>query len=433
MNLKVISTKEFHKSLHSNFTFEKNPHIGLSLSGGVDSMALMILMHNWIKKNNGKLTIFHFNHNLRKESAQEAEFVSSEIKKIGLQFYILDWGGIKNKSSLMERARNARYEAIINICKELNILHLMTGHHLDDNIETYFMRLKRKKSTLGLSSIPQKKIMKHLQIIRPLINFKKQRLVDTCFFYKLKWINDPSNENEKFERPRIRKELKKKKSAENEKLIKQFGQRKIKNEKIEKTISDFFVKELKFYKYGVFELKIKSLLEQREHIKIEIFKKLLTTCSGKFYSPARDSVKDLISKLLKEKAKKQTLHSCLISVVDGKIRFSREIFRKNSNKNILILEKGTPTLWDNRFYISSDLFEAKCEEIDEKKWIGLKKKFSIKKSKINFTILQSLPLIRIKKNCMIPFLSSDSDFSRNKINFYFCPKIPLTKKNFFRY
>ena len=93
-------------------------------------MALMILMHNWIKKNNGKLTIFHFNHNLRKDSAQEAEFVSSEIKKIGLQFYILDWEGIKNKASLMERARNARYEAIINICKELNILHLMIGFNL---------------------------------------------------------------------------------------------------------------------------------------------------------------------------------------------------------------------------------------------------------------------------------------------------------------
>ena len=396
MNLKVISKKEFHKSLHSNFTFEKNPHIGLSVSGGVDSMALMILMHNWIKKNNGKLTIFHFNHNLRKESAQEAEFVSSEIKKNWFTILHSRVGGIKKKSSLMERARNARYEAIINICKELNILHLMTGHHFDDNIETYFMRLEKKKVYARIIIDSSEKNFEIFQIIRPLINFKKQRLIDTCFFYKLKWINDPSNENEKFERPRIRKELKEK-SAENEKLIKQFEQRQIKNEKIEKTISEFFVKELKFYKYGVFELKIKSLLEQREHIKIEIFKKLLTTCSGKFYSPARDSVKDLISKLLKEKAKKQTLHSCLISVVDEKIRFSREILEGIVIKNFLILEKGTPTLWDNRFYISSDLFEARCEEIDEKKWIGLKKKFSIKKSKINFTILQSLPLIRIKR------------------------------------
>ena len=73
MVLRVISRNEFQKSLNSNFAFEKNPHIGLCVSGGVDSMALMILMNHWMKEHEGKLTIFHFNHNLRKESKKEAE------------------------------------------------------------------------------------------------------------------------------------------------------------------------------------------------------------------------------------------------------------------------------------------------------------------------------------------------------------------------
>ena len=198
MNLNAISRKEFQRSLSSNFTFEKNPHIGLCVSGGVDSMALMILMNNWIKEYNGKLTIFHFNHNLRKESIKEAEFVSKESQKIGLQIFNLEWSLIKGQSKTMEKARDARYDKIIKMCEELYIIHLMTAHHFDDNIETYYMRLKRKNSTLGLSSIPYKKILKNLQIIRPLIEFQKQRLIDTCCLHKLKWVNDPSNENEIF-------------------------------------------------------------------------------------------------------------------------------------------------------------------------------------------------------------------------------------------
>ena len=60
MTFKSITKKEFETSLSSNFTFEDNPHIGLCISGGPDSMALLMLMRDWIKTINGKITALHF-------------------------------------------------------------------------------------------------------------------------------------------------------------------------------------------------------------------------------------------------------------------------------------------------------------------------------------------------------------------------------------
>ena len=76
-----IDEKEFSLVLKNNFVFENKPHFGLCLSGGPDSLALFILMKEWINLNAGKLTVFHFNHNLRKESFSQAKKLKLYLKK----------------------------------------------------------------------------------------------------------------------------------------------------------------------------------------------------------------------------------------------------------------------------------------------------------------------------------------------------------------
>ena len=68
-----IAEKIFYRNLDCKFLFEEKPHIGLCVSGGSDSMALVMLMNGWIKKKDGKITIFHFNHGLREESDFESK------------------------------------------------------------------------------------------------------------------------------------------------------------------------------------------------------------------------------------------------------------------------------------------------------------------------------------------------------------------------
>ena len=226
MNLREIKQKEFELNLFSNFIFEDKPHIGLSVSGGPDSMALFLLMKTCVKKLDGKITVFHFNHNLRSESGKEAEILENIVTSFGIDFYNIEWQHDGVVSRVMETSRDERYKRIIELCVKMKILHLMTAHNYEDNVETYFMRKKRGASTLGLSSIPKIKILDNVQILRPLLSFRKKKLIALCKAEKIKYFNDPSNSNHKYERVRVRNCLKIKEIKELKKIEKSFEQQK---------------------------------------------------------------------------------------------------------------------------------------------------------------------------------------------------------------
>ncbi len=147
----AINSEEFAKILkEKKFIYEKNPHIAVGVSGGVDSVALLMLVSRWIQTKKGILTAIHFNHKIRKDSNLDADFVKNLSLKLGIEYKILSWNGPIPSSSLMEKARDQRYEKILNYCKTNKIITLMTAHHLEDSIETYLMRKSRKHSSLGL-------------------------------------------------------------------------------------------------------------------------------------------------------------------------------------------------------------------------------------------------------------------------------------------
>ena len=157
MNFPSITKKEFERNLSSNFSFENQPYIGICVSGGSDSMALLLLMREWIKKLNGKILAIHFDHNLRVESNFESKVLEKKVKKLGVDFTKITWNHGKIDSRILEIARNERYKKIISLCKKLKIINLMTAHNLDDNLETFIMRKKRDSISLGLSFANLKK------------------------------------------------------------------------------------------------------------------------------------------------------------------------------------------------------------------------------------------------------------------------------------
>ncbi|PPR39711.1 MAG: tRNA(Ile)-lysidine synthase [Alphaproteobacteria bacterium MarineAlpha8_Bin1] len=421
----------FSRNLDCNLSFEENPHIGLCVSGGPDSMALVVLMNNWIKKNNGKITIFHFNHGLRKESEIESKFVKKFSNNLGYECKIIKWQDSKPKSGIMKTARNLRYKKIIEECKKKKILHLMTAHHHDDSLETFFMRSLRKKTYEGLFSIPFRRIHESLQIIRPLINFKKIKLKEICKFYNIDWISDSSNFNFFYERPRIRERLSNFSGKKLNFLAKELKKNKIDNENVEKKITDFFISNLRHNQNGSFEIGKTKLLKIKQNIQIEILRRILRTCSSKIYLPCLNSTKLILEKLKKYKISKFTLHSCLIVLKNDKILIYREskATQKKMNKGLVVDIKNS-NFWDNRFKIYSDKYELHCELITERNWVELKNNF-YNGNNIPFDIIKTLPLIRFNKKKVIPFLISNEELEKASIDFYFSPKIPLTKKNFF--
>ena len=128
-------------------------HWGLAVSGGADSMALMQLAARRLATEPGsrRLTVLTVDHGLRPESADEAEVVARAAAALGLPHTTLRWKGAKPKSGIQAAARAARYDLMATHAMKCGIDCLMTAHHLDDQAETFLMRLRRGSGPRGES------------------------------------------------------------------------------------------------------------------------------------------------------------------------------------------------------------------------------------------------------------------------------------------
>ena len=117
-------------------------------------------------------------------------------------------------------------------------------------------------------------------------------------------------------------------------------------------------------------------------------------------------------------------------VSNNNIEILKEIADKHKVEKFF-LKKGKKTIWQNRFIIESKIYDLEMNNISQKNWPSLKKKIIPKNSKLDFLIIQSLPLIILNGDRIIPFLSENKNLEQLGVKFYFSPKIPLHKKNFF--
>ena len=194
-------------SLVSAGALPADARLGLAVSGGPDSLALLLLA---AAARPGQLEVATIDHDLRPESRSEAETVGEICKKLELPFAILTikWKQ-KPTTALQERARNARYRLLSAWARERKLGGVMTGHHLDDQVETFVMRLQRGAGIKGLAAMRRAVPMpgSDVPLLRPLLGWRRAELEDVCAGAGITPISDPSNENEKFERVRIRRAL----------------------------------------------------------------------------------------------------------------------------------------------------------------------------------------------------------------------------------
>ena len=187
----------------------------LAVSGGPDSIALMRLVATWARRDGGQrdqahrppvaLSVATVDHGLRPESRAEAEQVGLWAKELGLAHAILPWRGDKPRTRIQELARAARYDLLVRHARAIGADHLVTAHHADDQAETILFRLLRGSGLAGLAGMQAATRLGEIVHLRPLLVLPKAALVDFCHACGQAFLSDPSNENPRFARARLRR------------------------------------------------------------------------------------------------------------------------------------------------------------------------------------------------------------------------------------
>jgi tRNA(Ile)-lysidine synthase len=184
--------------------FEREPILAVAVSGGRDSVALALLAHDWARARDGRVVALIVDHGLRPEAAEEAARTLALIDAQGGEGIVLRWTGTKPTAGLQEAARAARYRLLGEECRRRGILHLLVAHHADDQAETVAMRAARDSGPDGLAGMAAQLEQEDLRLLRPLLGIGRSRLTATLRARDVRWVDDPSNADPRFERARLR-------------------------------------------------------------------------------------------------------------------------------------------------------------------------------------------------------------------------------------
>ncbi|MCZ0962130.1 tRNA lysidine(34) synthetase TilS [Paracoccus benzoatiresistens] len=181
------------------------PALGIAVSGGGDSVALMHIVAEWGRGR--RIMVATVDHGLRPESAAEARQVGRAARALGMSHATLLWRRDTEVGNLMANARDARLRLLSGWAQRNGLSAVLLGHTADDQAETLLMRLARGSGIDGLASMAEWRDAFGTRWLRPMLGAGRQELRDWLQTRGIAWIDDPSNENEDFDRVRIRKAI----------------------------------------------------------------------------------------------------------------------------------------------------------------------------------------------------------------------------------
>jgi tRNA(Ile)-lysidine synthase len=209
----MASSRKSKSSLKAALPAAKR--IGLALSGGLDSVVLLDTVCKALKANANdptELWVFHIHHGLQKPADQWLEFCEQLSKKyqVHFDFRLLHFAD-PSQGNIEARARAERYDALTDLCIEHGIEDLLLAHHQNDQAETVLLQLLRGSGVAGLSGMPAHRANINqddtITLWRPLLNQSRAELEVYAKECKLKWVEDSSNQNTRYRRNAIRKEI----------------------------------------------------------------------------------------------------------------------------------------------------------------------------------------------------------------------------------
>jgi tRNA(Ile)-lysidine synthase len=330
------------------------PRLALAVSGGADSMALLHLVARWRSEGVAKpdVTVLTVDHRLRSESREEADMVGGAAKRLGLSHVRLAWQHDRRQhSGVQERARQARYDLMAGYCHANDIPALVTAHHLDDQAETFLMRLKRGSGLDGLAAIPEESSWSGILVVRPLLNIAKARLAATLIEAGLGWAEDPSNRDSRFERSRIRADhdAVAKLGLTPEALARSARRLRRARAALDRSAETFLAEHGGLSEAGYGLISRNALIAAPEEIALRALSRVLIAVGGRAKPLRLSALEALLASLIDTPKSTHTLAGCRLQPLGERIGIFRET--RGGGLPTLRLAPGQRGLWDNRFRV----------------------------------------------------------------------------------
>ena len=339
MSLTDRLSAQVASNLDAAFASGLPKHIGIAVSGGGDSMALLHLTRAWALARGVTLSAITIDHNLRESSAEEAAHVAQWCADLGVAHTTRVWRDWDRNGNLQDAARQARYRMINDWRGEIE--HILIGHTLDDQAETLLLRLKRGSGVDGMTGM--KHVTPHpsgMTLIRPLLNITRQDLRDYLAACEQPWFDDPSNDNAAFDRIAMRQLLPQLTSAgislDRFALMATHMQRA--QDALNHTAGDVFQTigrqqgtDLIFDQAGFFAA--------HSETQSRLLSAGLCWISGNAYRPRFEALQRALSEV--QDGKTSSLHGCLIYAHQNTLRITREYAATQ--------DSADQTVWDGRW------------------------------------------------------------------------------------
>ena len=345
----ALTPAEFAATLAAIGGFEARPRLAVAVSGGPDSLALVLLAEGWARQRGGAVHAVTVDHGLRPQSAAEARSVAGWLAARGIAHDTVRWLGDKPTSGIQAAARAARYDLLAAWCRAHGILHLLTAHHRDDQVETHLIRRRAGSGIDGLAGMSAVRELAGCRLVRPLLSVPRTRLLALLEAERQPFLRDPSNFDPAFERARLRAEAAAGDGSEWETALaalRDCGHRRIAREH---ALAALLARAVALHPAG-FAVIDRAALAAADDESVERLLGRVALCFGApRYPPRRARLARLRSFLAAAPERARTLGGCRFVPWRGRLLVMRELAAAAPP---LRLEPGARLVWDRRFAVT---------------------------------------------------------------------------------
>ncbi|MCY4304324.1 MAG: tRNA lysidine(34) synthetase TilS [Aestuariivita sp.] len=325
--------------------------VGIAVSGGSDSIALLHAVSVYSKNTHIHISTATVDHGLRNEAKAEANFCAKFAHELGVEHDILcikNWNLNKN---LQDQARTLRYELLTEWAHKKNLSLILTAHTANDQAETVLMRLARAAGADGLAGIPHCRELNGITILRPLLRVFRGDLREYLRHRNIHWVEDSSNNDQRFERVRARETLA---------ILERFG---LTTKALVDVASN--LTQVKSALAWYTQLEVKALMRvdngdiliNREdfyklpkEMKRRLLVRVLLWIGGGVYPPRRNSVNNVLNAITE--IRNITLNGCILLHQGDDVRLCREF------QAVQDVVSSINDIWDRRWRFSGSVSKS---------------------------------------------------------------------------